>query len=500
MLSFHLWLLIFYFLLLGVLTLYGIHRLIIMGLFWYTQPSKHHAPPPLKHSVVTVQLPLYNEHNVADRIIDAAAKLSWPADKLEIQVLDDSDDETASIVNARVKYWQAKGIQISTIRRSNREGYKAGALAHGLKQATGDFIAIFDADFIPPSSFLTDTLPHFVHDRIGMVQARWGHLNATQNLLTRLSATLLDGHFVLEHTARYHSGRFFNFNGTAGVWRKACIDDAGGWQHDTITEDLDISYRAQLRDWTFVYLKDLVIPAEVPDHMRAFKSQQFRWAKGTLQTARKLLPRIWKSPLKMAIKAEATIHLTANIAYPLTLLLAVLMPATALIRGLQWMQWALFIDVIAFCLTTLSVSAFYGLAQQQSGKGHMCRILEIPLVLALGIGISLNQSRAVFQGLFQQDVTFIRTPKRGDQPQKVYTLPSSRIALLETCMAFYCTSTAIYLLTLGIWHSIPFLLMFAMGYGYVALQSLRPSHTVKDSLSWLDGQVDDASPMTADTH
>ena len=493
-------LLFFYFFLLGVLSLYGVHRIIVMRRFWIARHQNPSAQPLSEYPLVTIQLPLYNEHNVAARIIDAAAALRWPVDRLEIQVLDDSDDDTAGIVNARVKHWQAEGIQISTLRRSHREGFKAGALAYGLQRAKGQFIAIFDADFLPPASFLEDVLPYFIHDKIGMVQARWGHLNAAQNLLTRLSATLLDGHFVLEHTARHRSGRFFNFNGTAGVWRRTCIDEAGGWQHDTITEDLDISYRAQLKGWKFVFLKDLVIPAEVPDHMRAFKSQQFRWAKGTLQTARKLLPMIWRAPLPLATKAEATVHLTANIAYPLTLILALLMPMTALIRGMQWMQWALFIDVIAFCVTSVSVSAFYWLAQAQSGTGKPRRVLEIPLVLALGIGISINQSRAVFQGLFRKDTTFVRTPKLGDEPQKIYRLPASRISFLEGFMALYCTSAAIYLLSLGIWHSVPFLLIFALGYGYVGLQSWRQPAAISASLSWLDGQVDDANPMTVDTH
>ena len=500
MVPFKLLLLVFYFILLGVLSLYGVHRLIVMRRFWVTRKQSPSAIPIENHPRVTIQLPLYNEHNVAARVIDAAAKLDWPRDRLEIQVLDDSDDDTAGIVNARVKYWQARGIQITTQRRTNREGYKAGALAYGLSSASGEFIAIFDADFLPPSSFLNGVMPHFTHNNIGMVQTRWGHLNAEQNLLTRLSATLLDGHFVLEHTARHRSGRFFNFNGTAGVWRRKCIDDAGGWQHDTITEDLDISYRAQLNGWKFVYLKDLIIPAEVPDHMRAFKSQQFRWAKGTLQTARKLLPLIWKSPLPLPTKTEASVHLTANIAYPLTLVLALLMPLTALIRGLQWMQWALFIDVIAFCVTSVSVSAFYWLAQRHSGSGSLRRALEIPLVLALGIGISVNQSRAVFQGLFRHDTTFVRTPKAGDQPQKVYRLPSSRISLLECGMALYCATASFVLLSMGIWHSVPFMLLFAMGYGYVGLQSWRQPKPLMASLSWLDGQVDDGNPMPADTH
>ena len=500
MMPISLMLLVVYFLLLGTLSLYGVHRIVVMRRFWLSRSQTPHALTQKVYPTVTIQLPLYNEHNVAARIIDAAASMNWPQDRLEIQVLDDSDDSTKDIVSARVKHWQTKGISIYAVRRTSRDGFKAGALANGLSKAKGEFVAIFDADFLPAPQFLENVLPYFIHNGIGMVQARWGHLNAEQNLLTRLSATLLDGHFVLEHTARHRSGRFFNFNGTAGVWRRQCIDDAGGWQHDTITEDLDISYRAQLKGWTFVYLKDLVTLAEVPEHMRAFKTQQFRWAKGTAQTAKKVLPLIWKSPFPLATKAEASIHLTANIAYPLTLILALLMPMTARIRDIEWAQWTLYIDVIAFCITSVSVSAFYWLAQHYSGSSRFRRTLEIPLVLALGIGISVSQSRAVFQGIFYKDATFVRTPKAGDQPHKVYHLPASRISWLEGGLALYCLVASVHLLSLGIWHSVPFLLLFSFGYGYVGLLSWKQPPHPKVSLNWRDDQVDGGNPSLVGTH
>lgn len=485
-----------YYSLLVVLSLYGLHRLAIMWLY-ITNSNKAPSSKTIKtHPKVTVQLPIFNEENVAARIIDAACRLSWPNDQLEIQILDDSTDNTRQVIDERVAYWIKKGCLISIIRRPSRVGFKAGALANGLKSATGEFITIFDADFIPPSSFLDETMPYFISENTGMVQARWGHYNQNENLLTRLSSTLLDGHFVLEHTARHRSGRFFNFNGTAGIWRLTCILDAGGWQHDTITEDLDISYRAQLRGWSFVFLKDVIAPAEVPTHMRAFKSQQYRWAKGTLQCARKLLPRIWKAHIPLKNKIEASIHLSSNIAYPLTLILCLLMPITAILRETLYLEFALFIDIIAFFVTSCSVGVFYIFAQQQSGNSNQYRAWQVPMVLALGIGISLNQSRAVWSGLFNNDATFIRTPKNGDKPIKKYQIPAGKTPFFECCLAAYCLLACLYLLSIGIWHSVPFLLIFGVGFTYVGFNAIQ----FKGVLNLHDGLVaDDCPPETYDT-
>lgn len=482
----NIWFLFFHFILLSVLALYGLHRIAVIRRYWLSRNQKPERSTSSNTPFVTVQAPLYNEHNVAGRIIDALVLLNWPKDKLDIQILDDSNDATIDVVNSRVSYWKQQGMPVNVIRRKNRKGFKAGALANGLKVAKGEFVAIFDADFLPRKEFLHDTIPYFINPKIGMVQTRWGHLNAEQNTLTRLSATLLDGHFVLEHTARNRAGRFFNFNGTAGVWRRDCIDDAGGWQHDTITEDLDISYRAQLKGWDFVFLKDQITPAEIPEEMEAFKTQQFRWAKGTLQTARKLLPQIWGAPIPFATKIEATIHLTANIGYPLTFLLALSMPFTALFRGLTAMQSALYLDIVAFAVTTVSVGIFYFFAGQQSGSGSVRRVLELPLVLALGIGISINQTKAVFQGIFDDDVTFVRTPKIGDKPQTMYKTHTSKTTTLEAMMASYCGLWSLYLLALGIWQSVPFLLLFAFGYGYVAFCSKQRLRNIKSTPNWFN--------------
>src|SRR5579864_4630406 len=294
-----------YFFVLIVLAVYGWHRYYLVWLYMKHRDRQPKTLPPLDPlPAVTIQLPLYNEMYVADRLIQAVCDLEYPRDRLEIQVLDDSTDETRSIAELAVRRHQAQGLNITYHTRTNRRGYKAGALEDGMKVARGEFIAIFDADFIPAPDFLTKLMPHFADGKVGMVQARWGHINQDYSLLTKIQAILLDGHFILEHGGRNRSGRFFNFNGTAGVWRRAAIEDAGGWQHDTLTEDLDLSYRAQLRGWRFVFESGLIAPAEVPVEMNGFKSQQHRWAKGSIQTCRKLLPTILRSNLPLGVKAE----------------------------------------------------------------------------------------------------------------------------------------------------------------------------------------------------
>ncbi len=316
-----------------VLSAYGAHRWYLLWL--YRRHRRDDATPARRFDPLprlTVQLPLYNEMYVAERLIDAVCALDYPRDRLEIQVLDDSTDETREIVSAKTAACAARGFDIVHLHRTDRAGFKAGALEAGLRVAKGDLIAIFDADFVPQPGFARELVHHFTDERVGMVQARWGHLNADYSPLTRVQSMLLDGHFVIEHTARNRSGRFFNFNGTAGIWRRRCIEDAGGWQHDTLTEDLDLSYRAQLEGWRFVFLPDHIAPAELPLEMGAFKSQQHRWAKGSIQTARKLLPRIYRSALPWYVKLEATVHLTANIGYVLMVLLALLIVPAVWLR------------------------------------------------------------------------------------------------------------------------------------------------------------------------
>src|SRR5262245_5148538 len=322
-----------YFFVLIVLAIYGWHRYYLVYLYLRNRNNGAKAGAPLNPlPVVTIQLPLYNEMYVADRLIAAVCDIDYPRELLEIQVLDDSTDETRGVAELAVRRHAAQGLDIKYIHRANRAGFKAGALEEGLRVARGEFIAIFDADFMPTADFLTRLMPHFRDPGIAMVQARWGHINQDYSLLTKIQSILLDGHFVLEHGGRNRSGRFFNFNGTAGIWRRAAIDDSGGWQHDTLTEDLDLSYRAQLRGWRFVFASDVIAPAEVPVEMNAFKSQQFRWAKGSIQTCRKLLPRILRADLPLGVKAEAFFHLTANFNYPFMCVLSVLMFPAMVIR------------------------------------------------------------------------------------------------------------------------------------------------------------------------
>ena len=319
-----------YFFVLVILAVYGWHRYFLVYLYMKNKDKVPVPSTPLERlPVVTIQLPIYNEMYVADRLIDAVCLIDYPRELLEIQVLDDSTDETTSVAERAVRRNAAQGIDITCIHRTDRTGYKAGALEAGLKAAKGQFIAIFDADFIPTADFLRRTIEFFGDSKIAMVQARWGHINHDYSLLTKVQSILLDAHFVLEHGGRNRSGLFFNFNGTAGIWRREAISDAGGWQHDTLTEDLDLSYRAQLRGWKFVFVPGLIAPAEVPVEMNAFKSQQHRWAKGSIQTCRKLLPRILRSKhLPIQVKTEAFFHLTNTIVYPLMVVLTLLMYPT----------------------------------------------------------------------------------------------------------------------------------------------------------------------------
>jgi len=416
---------------------------------------------------------LYNERHVASRLIEAVGRLDYPRDRLQIQVLDDSTDSTREVVDRDVDLLLGLGLDATAIRRSDREGYKAGALDHGLLTATGEFIAIFDADFVAPEQFLKDTIPWF-DAGVAMVQTRWGHLNATTDWLTRVQATLLDGHFVIEHTARHRSGRWFNFNGTAGVWRRCSIDDAGGWQHDTITEDLDLSYRAQLAGWRFVYLENVVADAELPNSMAAFKTQQHRWAKGSIQTCRKLLGQIWNSGAELAVKVEATAHLTANFTYPVVLFLSLLLPWAGLARvSLSQGSW-ITLDTLMFVAVVCPFVAFYGTAVRRSGHGSTrLRWAQLPLVLAVGVGLAVSQTRAVLEGLFGPVGEFVRTPKQGDGERSSYRVGVHWVAVVEVFLSVYLGASAVWVAAYGHLLSVPFVLLFAVGYGAVGGSSLR---------------------------
>jgi len=468
-----------YFFVLIILAVYGWHRYYVVYLYRRNRGNDSKPGPPLDPlPVVTIQLPLYNEMYVADRLIDAVCRIDYPRDRLEIQVLDDSTDETRSIAERTIRRYAEQGVDIRYYHRSDRAGYKAGALEAGLKVARGEFIAIFDADFIPTSDFLTRALPYFSDSKIGMVQARWGHINEDYSLLTKIQAILLDGHFVLEHGGRNRSGLFFNFNGTAGIWRRAAIDDAGGWQHDTLTEDLDLSYRAQLRGWRFVFVSDLIAPAEVPVEMNAFKSQQHRWAKGSVQTCRKLLPTILRADIPLGVKAEAFFHLSANFNYPLMLLMSILMFPSMVIRyNMGWYEMML-IDVPLFFAATFSVCNFYMICQREIHSDWRARIRYLPFLMSIGIGLSINNTRAVFEALLNKQSEFTRTPKyhiEGSADEwvgKKYRQSVAIQPLIELGLGLYFTWTVFYALANQIYGTVPFLVLFQIGFLYTGLLSI----------------------------
>jgi cellulose synthase/poly-beta-1,6-N-acetylglucosamine synthase-like glycosyltransferase len=471
--------LVSYFFVLSILGIYGWHRYFIVYQYMKNKDRAPGAPPPVDEwPVVTVQLPIYNEMYVVDRLIDAVCALDYPKDKLEIQVLDDSTDETREIVELAVRRQQARGFDISYLHRTDRTGYKAGALDAGLKVAKGEFIAIFDADFVPGEDFLRRTVPYFNDKGIAVVQARWGHLNQPYSLLTKVQAIMLDGHFVLEHGGRNRAGCFFNFNGTAGLWRRIAIDDAGGWQHDTLTEDLDLSYRAQLRGWRFQFLPDVVTPAEVPVEMNSFKSQQHRWAKGSIQTCRKVLPYILMADLPLKVKVEAFFHLTANFNYLLMIALSLLMfPAMVVRYEMGWTEMLL-IDIPLFAAATLSVFNFYLISQREAYPDWKSRVKYLPVVMAIGIGLAINNTKAVLEALFGGPGEFTRTPKYGierrqdDWQHKKYHQSMPIQPLIEVGFGLYFTMTVLYALANGIYGTLPFLILFQFGFLYLGLMSI----------------------------
>src|SRR6266576_4894675 len=423
---------------------------------------------------------MFNECYVAERLIDCICKLKYPADKIDIQVLDDSTDETVEVVSDLVERYAALGHSITYHHRTNREGFKAGALQSGMKTARGEFIAIFDADFTPPEDFLLKTIHHFADPKIAMVQTRWTHINRNYSFLTEVEAILLDGHFVLEHSGRASSGVFFNFNGTAGVWRARAIEDAGGWQHDTLTEDTDLSYRAQLNGWKFIYLQDVECPAELPIEMTAFKTQQARWAKGLIQTGKKILPRVLKSDAPWHTRLEAWYHLTANISYPLMIVLSVLLMPAMIIRSWQGLLQMLLIDFPLFIASTMSVSTFYLMSQKELyPKSWYMSILYIPFVMALGgVGLTITNTKAVLEALFGVKSAFARTPKysvkkKGERSQaKVYRKRLGIVPWIELAIGCYFAWTVYYAITTENFFTVPFLVLFVFGYWYTGLLSL----------------------------
>ena len=470
-----------YLIALSALGLFGIHKYYLLRM--YKQLKKRHLPVPPHPAMwprVTVQLPVYNERYVIKRLLKAAVRLNYPKEKLHIQVLDDSTDETVKLCRRMVTVLRAQGFDIEHIRRPERTGFKAGALAHGVRRHAAEYIAIFDADFLPQADFLKQTIPYLMQPGIGMVQTRWGHINRNYSLLTKLQAVFLDAHFIIEHLARNRSGRFFNFNGTAGVWRKQAIIDAGGWQHDTLTEDLDLSYRAQLAGWRFIYLPEVVTPAELPAEMNAYKNQQHRWAKGSVQTGLKLIPRIWRSDFPLHIRLEAIIHLSNNFAYLMMAIPAVLLVPVVKIQSEMYdIPWKLvFIYFAVFFAATLSVIIYYSVAIKEALGKLWPHVLYLPLLMALGIGLSLNNGRAALEAVFGHQSEFKRTPKfnligRNDSRRKKFYKPGkSYQPLIELLIASYFTYGTLYFISQEVYFSMPFFLLFQVGFFYTGLSSV----------------------------
>ena len=474
-------LLIPYFAVMIVLALYGVHRYTMCYL--YFKYRKNANPNPNSHfdelPRVTVQLPIFNEQFVIDRLIEAVCSMEYPKDKLEIQVLDDSTDETQQVAADIVARYAALGHPIFYIHRTNRYGFKAGALDAGLKVAKGEFVAIFDADFVPPPDWLMKVVHHFAEPGIGMVQTRWTHLNRDYSMLTQIEAILLDGHFVLEHGARFRSGDFFNFNGTAGMWRIQAIADGGGWQHDTLTEDTDLSYRSQIAGWKFKYLPHVECPAELPIEMTAFKTQQARWAKGLIQTSIKVLPQIFKSDVPRRIKVEAVYHLTANLSYPLMVVMSALLMPAMICRFYQgWFQMLL-IDVPLFTASTFSIAVFYLMSQRELfPKTWMKTFLYLPFLMALGIGLTVTNTKAVMEALLGMKSGFVRTPKyrvakKGEKSQAAkYRKRLVLAPWIEIFLGFYFMAAILYTFSNHNYFTAPFLILFVIGYWYTGFMSL----------------------------
>ncbi len=464
---------------LAVLSIYGIHRcwLVYTYVRW-----RHNAPTtpavPAKWPSVTIQLPTYNERYVIARLVDAVAKFDYPSELLDIQVLDDSTDETREVARACVEQWQRRGLPIRYMHRSDRSGFKAGALEEGLKTATGELVAMFDADFIPGPDFLRRTVPYFVDSKLAVVQTRWTYLNRSYSLLTEIESLMLDGHFVVEQGSRSRSGAFFNFNGTAGLWRRVAIEDAGGWQHDTLTEDTDLSYRAQLRGWRFLYLQDVECPSELPVEMNAFKVQQARWSKGLIQTAKKLLPRILQSDASVRVKAEAFFHLTAGITSPIMVVFSLLLLPASFVPLDRHPLLSLWINLCGLS-STAAVVAFYLVSQRSLyPRSWKKSILYLPLLFSLGIDLALSNTKAVMEALLGHSSDFVRTPKYnidgddGAWHKKQYWSPAGWVPYLEIAFGIFYIFVLVSMWQRRNYLILPFVVTFILGFLGIGFMSL----------------------------
>lgn len=499
-------LLVPYFTVMAVLSFYGLHRFAVIWHYLRHRkkldqgPSRQFAECELPR--VTIQLPLYNERYVVERLVEETVKMDYPKDRLQIQVLDDSTDDTHPFTEALVERYAALGYPIEYRHRTNRHGYKAGALQEGLESATGELVAIFDADFTPPADFLRRTVHHFTDAGIGTVQTRWSYLNRHYNLLTEVEALLLDGHFVLEHGARYGSGQFFNFNGTAGIMRRSMIEDAGGWQHDTLTEDSDLSYRAQLKGWRFIYLPGVDCPSELPVEMHAFQVQQARWAKGLTQVMKKLLPTILRAPLPFRVKLEAFAHLTPNISYPLMVVISVLMLPVMIVRFyMGWVEMVL-IDLPLIFASFVSLYSFYVMAYRElHPKGWWRAFAFMPPLIAAGVALTVSNSKAVLEALCNVQSAFVRTPKYaiGGGPKvklanSKYRRRSGWLPYVELALGTYFLVMVAFAIDTANYLSVPFLAMFVSGYYWAGIATLWEEYQSK--LRWEQARTLEAAQQS----
>ncbi|HEV2199876.1 MAG TPA: cellulose synthase family protein [Bryobacteraceae bacterium] len=478
-----------YFAVLVILSFYGLHRYHMIRGYWkYRKQMPTEAPRRFEQLPrVTIQLPIYNEQYVVERLFEEVSKIDYPRELLEIQVLDDSTDETHPFAERLVAEYKAAGLPIEYIYRTDRRGYKAGALQNGLRTAAGEFVAVFDADFLPPSDFLQRTVHYFADPGVGVVQTRWGYVNRHYNVLTEVQAMLLDGHFVLEHVARCGGGKFFNFNGTAGILRRSMIDDAGGWQHDTLTEDSDLSYRAQLKGWKFVYVPSIECKSELPVETYGFQVQQSRWAKGLTQVAMKLLGAILRSDVPFKVKAEAFFHLTPNISYPLMIVVSALMLPVMIVRFyMGWFQMVV-IDLPLIMASFWSISAFYMVAHRELFPNNWKRaFLFLPPLMAAGVALTIINSKAVLEALFGYQTAFARTPKYAiDSSQKIkldnvqYRRHSGGLPYAELAVGTGFLAMTAFAIESFNYLAVPFLLLFVSGYYWAGFTTLWEEHQGK---------------------
>lgn len=474
-----------YGLLVLMLLAYGLNNAVMIAFFWRTYDKEVSRQEAVMDRYkgradwpqVTVQVPIFNESNVGARIVDALVALDYPRERLCVQLLDDSTDETTEVLQLKVDALKDEGFNIELIHREDRRGFKAGALAEAQGAIQGDYLVMFDADFVPEKDFIKKALPFLMEDEaLGFVQARWGHLNRGESWLTRVQAMGIDGHFMVEQSARCWNGLYLNFNGTAGIWRVKAIEAAGGWSWETLTEDMDLSYRVQLCGWRTEYLPKVVAPAEIPSTVPAFKNQQFRWAKGSIQCALKILPMVWAKEGMGWRFVEAFFHMTHYAIHPLMVAMAILSWPV-----LGWSQilgpWGSFGVFSALLFSMFSTNLLYILSQIKAGTMSPQRGLELPMLMVLGVGVAINNSKAVLEALIGRPSEFVRTPKKGqlkkgETERRQYRSKVSTWVWLELILGLYCGSLLVHRLSSLHWLS-PFVLVYTLGFLVVGLSSIK---------------------------